>query len=122
MKEELKNKLKERFPFYKEMLIPGLPGDGWFQLLWDLSEGIEKILKDNPDTEFRVAQVKEKFGGLRFYWSCKAPTYEKIGPLVQEAEKKASETCEHCGEPGKERTGGWIKTLCDACEEKTKGA
>ena len=48
-------------------------GDGWFQLIYDLSASIEDIalqLKNDGFPEERlpaVFQVKEKFGGLRFY-------------------------------------------------------
>jgi hypothetical protein len=63
----------------------------------------------------KAVQVKEKFGGLRFYM-----TYyvEEIEKLIDEAESKSYQTCERCGAPGKSREGGWILTLCDECEEK----
>ncbi|MEK7090164.1 MAG: hypothetical protein AAB930_01100, partial [Patescibacteria group bacterium] len=38
-------------------------GDGWFGLIKKLCEK----LKDLDLKDFRVTQVKEKFGGLRFY-------------------------------------------------------
>lgn len=40
--------------------------DGWFDLVWRLCEQIEKV--PNKGKSFKVAQVKEKFGGLRFYF------------------------------------------------------
>lgn len=116
MREELDEKLKARFPFYTGALIRyGFPGDGWFQLLWDLSEKIEKCLEDQPLAGFEVVQVKEKFGTLRYYTS----HYRKdIHDCIREAESASARTCEECGEPGKIREGGWIRTLCDNCHEE----
>lgn len=68
--------------------------------------------------EFRVpfpcaAQVKEKFGTLRFYMT----TYDdEIENLICKAEVKSGKTCERCGKPGKLRDSGWWVTLCDACK------
>lgn len=67
-----------------------------------------------------VLQVKEKFGGLRFYY-----TAPEVGPdqvdvveqAVQLAEKASWHICEECGEPAKSRDGGWIRTLCSLCHQ-----
>lgn len=64
-----------------------------------------------PRTGFAVDQVKEKFGGLRYY----CPGNDRIDHLVDLAERAADSTCENCGEYGKARDGGWIRTLCDKC-------
>mgnify|MGYP000084172656 FL=1 len=60
-----------------------------------------------------IHQIKEKFGGLRFYFEggddfCRG--------LETMAETWANRTCEVCGETGKQRGGGWIRTLCDTHE------
>ena len=59
----------------------------------------------------RVAQIKEKFGGLRFY------VYNELSESMQlavdDAEELSYTICEECGEPGERRSGGWVKTLCD---------
>jgi hypothetical protein len=60
-----------------------------------------------------VEQIKEKFGGLRFYYSGGDDT---ISGMVSMAESWASHTCETCGKPGRQRSGGWIRTLCDEHE------
>jgi hypothetical protein len=36
--------------------------------------------------------------------------------MVRMAESWAAHTCEECGKPGKMRTGGWIRTLCEEHE------
>jgi hypothetical protein len=62
-----------------------------------------------------VEQIKEKFGGLRFYYQGGDDT---IQGMVRMAEAWADRSCEECGKPGKSRGGGWIKTLCDEHEEQ----
>ena len=86
-------------------------GPGWGKLVEELW-----VLCDQHNVD--VFQIKEKFGGLRFY----------IGPapgIVHDATWAAistSETiCENCGEPGEPRPRGWIKTLCDACDAERYG-
>jgi hypothetical protein len=38
--------------------------------------------------------------------------------MVTIAEAWAEQSCETCGAPGKRRSGGWIRTLCDKHEEE----
>lgn len=64
-----------------------------------------------------VAQVKEKFGGLRFYLGGVAVEIaDEIFAIVDAAETMSYKICERCGDMGEPRKGGWIKTLCDKCE------
>lgn len=73
------------------------------------------LVDNNPQVE--AVQVKEKFGGLRFYTN---GYDEEVGGMIHMAEQWAVRTCEQCGEPGKQRGHGWIYTLCDKCAEKKK--
>jgi len=57
-----------------------------------------------------AVQVKEKFGGLRFY--VHAAT-DKHYSYISFAESMSYRTCEECGAPGKTYTDGWHMTLCD---------
>lgn len=110
-------------------------GDGWFQILFDLSEEVDAILKKldadagfseatlatkeprRPATEaFAVVQVKEKFGTLRYYVN---GTTDEISAAVRRAENRSSVTCEDCGDPGVLRGKGWVHTSCVKC---AKGA
>lgn len=89
-----------------EEVLKGCVGEGWVPILLKL---IDELFEDGWDG--RVWQIKEKFGGLRFY----APfTSDKQAELVTIAEELCSKTCEVCGELGHLRQGGWIQTLCDA--------
>ena len=84
---------------------------------WDI-ENAENIMNSEqtipPKVEWiRVAQIKEKFGGLRFYYD---GGDGHISGMVTMAESWAHRTCETCGNKGKSREGGWIRTLCDKHE------
>ena len=68
-------------------------------------------------SEVRCHQIKEKFGGLRFYVSNACPDAEEA---IAWAEKESFKVCEHCGAPGKPRRSGWIKAECDSCTERNK--
>ena len=70
-----------------------------------------KVKLDEEATKVPVAsQVKEKFGGLRFY--VQAAT-DKHYQYITFAESMSYRTCEECGNPGKTYTDGWHMTLCD---------
>ena len=58
-----------------------------------------------------ASQVKEKFGGLRFYVQ---GATEKHWAYITFAESMSHRTCEECGAPGETYTDGWHATLCEA--------
>lgn len=91
-------------PSIKERYIAGV-GNGWLGLIKEL---IEEAIKLGWDRQ--VCQIKEKFGGLRFYING-AP--DEVHKLIREAENRSYEICEVCGELGELRQVGWYKTLCD---------
>jgi len=57
-----------------------------------------------------VTQVKEKFGGLRFYVS--AATDEQFA-YIRFAEEMSLTTCDVCGDRGRPTKDGWIVTRCN---------
>jgi len=98
-------------------------GDGWFQIIFDLSASIEDIalqLKDEGVPEERlpaVSQVKEKFGGLRFYVN---NLYGEMDKLIDEAEALSEKTCDVCGGPAKVNyKNGWFRTVCHQCNSES---
>jgi hypothetical protein len=60
-----------------------------------------------------ATQVKEKFGALRFY--ARGGDAETAA-MIQLAQALSSVTCEECGNPGRIRNHGWMKTRCDSCD------
>jgi hypothetical protein len=88
--------------------------DGWFDILWRLCEDLEPLVAEfeqETGSQFGVLQVKEKFGGLRFYVNC--GRNDAIRQPILAAIEESFHTCEICGQPGKLREDSWIKTLCD---------
>lgn len=63
-----------------------------------------------PVEQVVAIQVKEKFGGLRFYYM---GGDEYIRGLENMAESMSYRTCEVCGAPGTSTKGGWIRVLCE---------
>ncbi len=80
-------------------------GPGWNDIIYDLNKKLEA---EKPD--YQIFQIKEKFGGLRFYTD--KMTY--LGwDYVSEAEELSFKTCEECGRLGKIWSRkGWVRTLC----------
>lgn len=91
-------------------------GSGWFELLDTMLQQIQHHQKYNSKTGHPVVaeQVKEKFGTLRFYYR---GGDDIVHGIVQMAEAQSAKTCERCGQPGKIRRGGWLKALCEACNQ-----
>ena len=108
--------MEERFPKMFSDKYGGFAcGEGWWPILEKLCSNIQSHLDwKNKQSEVvpqvTVAQIKEKFGGLRFYYD---GGDEHVNGMVRMAESWADASCEECGSPGKRRDGGWIKTLCD---------
>ena len=93
-------------------------GDGWHGLIYKLCRGIQAALDADPSIKahFRAVQVKEKYGGLRFYVFGGT---EAIEDLIDAAELESERTCEECGAVGRTLSrGGWYKTLCPVCADE----
>lgn len=79
-----------------------------------LEEDLAKAVKEAPE----VLQVKEKFGGLRFYVSGATP---EIQAAIDFAESLSHTICEECGNKGFIVGRSWIRTLCPTHIEETHG-
>ena len=129
MKQELDTLLCERYP--KLMVNRNLPmqetcmcwgfdcGDGWFNILDQLMGNIQhhidwKNKKEEVVAQVTLDQVKEKFGTLRFYYT---GGDDVIDGMVRMAESMSGVTCEECSAPAKTHGPGWIRTICEPCEE-----
>lgn len=78
-------------------------GSGWYALLM----GLGAICAEDGSS-FR--DVKEKYGDLSLFPNAYSQRCEYACDF---AEFLSSYICEVCGQAGKNREGGWIKTLCD---------
>ena len=112
------NRMEQRFPLMYGGKYGGFAiSEGWWPIIEELSTGIQTHIDWwNKNRETRpvveqvvVEQIKEKFGGLRFYYKGGDDT---IRGMVRMAEAWADRSCEECGAPGTAGGKGWIKTLC----------
>ena len=140
MKDELQKTIYEKYPSLfanvgksamESCMAFGIEcGDGWYDILSSLCfmiaqherniEGNNKyrISQNEKPVEYypvKFDQIKEKFGGLRVYFS---GGDDYVEGLVGMAECWSFKTCETCGERGEPTKGGWIMTLCDNCRNK----
>lgn len=131
--ENFSKQMEEKYPEMFSQPYGGFAvGAGWWPIIEVLCGQIdsytkwrnntrESLLKDNPYNhtipdavpQVVVQQIKEKFGGLRFYYQ---GGDEHIHGMVRMAEIWAGYSCEECGAPGERRSGGWIRTLCNKHE------
>jgi ribosomal protein L37AE/L43A len=123
-KEEEKKEMEE----HPERFKPKWPyelfgiecGEGWEHLYKPLIEYVEKynIGKEGKD-RIEIHQIKEKFGGLRFYTNFYT---DELRKMILEAEEKSFSTCEVCGKhidkPITENH--WIYAECQECHDKWK--
>jgi len=95
-------------------------GKGWYPIIERLSSNIQQHIefankKEKVCPQVVVEQIKEKFGGLRFYYQ---GGDDNVAGMVRMAEAWADIACEECGGIGKRRGGGWVRTLCDLHENE----
>jgi hypothetical protein len=87
--------------------------NGWFPLIKELIEDLIALGWDK-----QTCQVKEKFGGLRFYINGGS---DEIFDRISKAESDSHNICETCGEKGETRRDlGWFFTLCDEHYQEKK--
>lgn len=97
-------------------------GDGWKGILDEATKQIHTSCDMhgvNP-RHFVIDQIKEKFGGLRYYYhfvgDVPRSLVNHVDRIIAEAEALSTKTCEICGNPGKLKANkGWASTRCDAC-------
>jgi hypothetical protein len=69
--------------------------------------------------QVEASQVKEKYGGLRFYVD---RSNETVDGMISLAEALSEKICDECGGPGRPNDMGWISTLCDSCRNKRENS
>jgi hypothetical protein len=117
--EEFEKRMEEKYPAMFSKPYGGFAvGEGWWPIIESLCANIQshtdwwnKNRETRPVVEqVVVAQIKEKFGGLRFYYE---GGDDKIRGMVRMAEAWADAVCEDCGTPATKKTTGWIRNVCD---------
>jgi hypothetical protein len=94
--------------------------DGWRIAFGDelLKELKEELVKFNFLDRYRITQIKEKYGGLRWYDSG-SPKDSKIYDIVSKYESLSEERCLVCGSPEVFKNAEFWGPLCEKCYTET---
>lgn len=104
--KNIKNKFVETWPKIIDV------NEGWYQLIVDCDKELSEL-----DPDYKIYQIKEKFGKLRYYHkSAEAfseDLYLKSIYIIGKYENLSACTCEVTGQPGvlMKSLSGWYKTL-----------
>lgn len=113
-KEELIKKYSWSEPWIDQMPKGWLAsfGDFFFE---DLQEALEKSFPDGVPEDFRILQLKEKWGKLRVYLTHEP---ELVNDVLYAYEYISSFVCINCGLPypfAQMTYDGWVEPLCEMC-------
>lgn len=93
---------------------------GWYPLVIATDRQLTRL-----DAHYRVLQIKEKFGTLRYYsWlsidDAGSDLFDDMYAITDDAERASARICERCGAPGILHRSRRIrvKTLCNTCAER----
>lgn len=91
--------------------------DGWRKAFGkQMCEEIRNaLIEENYLYKYRIVQIKEKYGSLRWYdWA----SSKKVQDIIDKYEEISARTCICCGRPATKISKGWISPFCDRCAEK----
>lgn len=111
------NELQIQVEELKKKIVPGYSksidiDEGWYQIVVDCDKELIKI-----DPHYQIFQIKEKFGGLRYYISPSSDITpeqtDTMWAIAGRYEELSMTICEATGGPGvmMKSVGGWFKTL-----------
>lgn len=78
------------------------------------------LIKHNFLNKYRIVEIKEKYGELRWY-DGGIPIGSKVWDIIEKYSDISTHTCYICGAPGKIiNDNGWLVTMCSDCYKKSK--
>lgn len=110
--------LFEKYPKTFQSLDYVECNEGWKEIVDQVSFKIEQVNNKYPGSSYiHASQIKQKFGGLRYYVSFEDINNDDVNyvySIIEEAEKRSLTICEICGAPGKRsKQGYYMETVCD---------
>lgn len=107
---------------WKDELNSKRRADGWYGCI--APDAWRKIVEETDemlaylDPEYKILQVKEKYGTLRYYFgtTCEYDSieYRIMEAITESAEAKSARICEVCGKWGEtDWEANWVRTLCE---------
>ena len=130
---EENKKLIEEFPFLlpRNRFFDNVPANYDYSYTeldnmpegWRKAFGIEmckeikaELLKYDYLNDYRILEIKEKYGGLRWY-SGHIPSNSSIFDIIHKYETLSFKTCINCGRQAEYISEGWISPYCKTCKE-----
>lgn len=98
---------------YEDTELDNMP-DGWRKAFGEqmCQEIMDELVANDMVDTYRIVQIKEKYGGLRWY----DDGFTKKGhEIIDNYERLSYKTCIRCGKPATRMTRGWIMPFCDDC-------
>ena len=91
--------------------------DGWRKAFGEqmCEEIMAELVAHHLVDSYRILQIKEKYGELRWYDSGFTAYGQKI---IDKYSRLSRRTCIRCGAPAARITRGWIMPVCAACDPK----
>jgi len=95
-------------------------GNGWYYIIDELCNCITRYVINDETRKVEASQVKQKFGGLRFYISGFSDPY--IEGLISMAEGMSYHVCEMCGSSNNVGiiSDIYLESLCEKCNIKKR--
>jgi len=107
---------------YSYTLLDQMP-TGWRLAFGEqMCEELRKVLaKANYEKDYRVVQIKEKYGELRWYDNGAPVTiFDEIQKIIGKYSNLSQKICICCGKPATRISLGWISPWCDECSPKNE--
>lgn len=98
---------------YEYTELDSMP-DGWRKAFGEqmCQEIMDELVAHNLVDEYRILQIKEKYGALCWYDN----GFTKHGfDIINKYKRLSERTCIRCGAPATRITMGWISPYCDNC-------
>lgn len=76
----------------------------------------EELIKCNYLNDYRITDIKEKYGSLRWYDNG-YPASSKIAEIIYKYEMMSEDVCINCGKAAKYVTKGYIEFVCEDCKK-----
>lgn len=98
---------------YSYTLLDTMP-KGWREAFGEqMCEEIRNVLiKENYLYKYRITQIKEKYGEVRWYDWCAS---QEVNDIINKYTKLSRRTCICCGRPATKISLGWISPYCTSC-------
>ena len=85
-----------------------------------LCELVSELKEEEILDQYRIMDIKEKYGTLRWYDNCAS---EKVLKIVSKYCSMSADVCIYCGGKTRYETKGWVSFICKKCarEQIKKG-